>query len=86
MDPIYTFVAMIPCNRLWPWLGKEMRKTSTNFGVYKEWIDENFAEGSTTLEDFVNAHSDTIDWKTALDVYTKSMEGEYELFNSAATA
>lgn len=75
---------MIPCNRLWPWLGKEMRKTSTSFGVYQAWIDENFTAGSNTLEDFVNARADTIDWEVAMDVYKKSMEGEYEFFNSAS--
>lgn len=62
---------MIPCNRLWPWLGKEMRKTSTSFGVYQAWIDENFTAGSNTLEDFVNARADTIDWEVAMDVYKK---------------
>lgn len=25
MDPIYSLIAMIPCAKLWPWIGEQLR-------------------------------------------------------------
>eukprot|EP00794_Sanderia_malayensis_P012374 gene12374-13647_t len=84
MDPIYSFIAMIPCSRLWPWLGQQLKDFRDLFGVYKEWIDDNLAgNGYRLLEKFVEDHSATVDKQKALDVYKKSMKCEYEFFNSA---
>eukprot|EP00794_Sanderia_malayensis_P012373 gene12373-13645_t len=84
MDPIYSFIAMIPCSRLWPWLGKKLKVPPMQFGVYKEWIDENLTgTGYKLLEKFVQDHSANVDEKKAFDVYQKSMKYEFEFFNSA---
>eukprot|EP00794_Sanderia_malayensis_P012376 gene12376-13649_t len=84
MDPTYSFEAMIPCSRLWPWLGKKLKVPPMQFGVYKEWIDENLTgTGYKLLEKFVQDHSANVDEKKAFDVYQKSMKYEFEFFNSA---
>eukprot|EP00794_Sanderia_malayensis_P012375 gene12375-13648_t len=84
MDPIYSFIAMIPCSRLWPWLWQQLKEFRDQFGVYKEWIDENLTGTSyIVLEKFVEDHSATVDKQKALDIYKKSMKCEYEFFNSA---
>eukprot|EP00794_Sanderia_malayensis_P012378 gene12378-13651_t len=84
MDPIYSFIAMIPCSRLWPWLGQQLKDFRDQFGVYKEWIDENLTgTGYIVLEKFVEDHSAAVDKQKALDVYKKSMKCEHEFFNSA---
>ncbi|KAL5004003.1 hypothetical protein ScPMuIL_017459 [Solemya velum] len=83
MDPIYSFISMIPCLRLWPWLGQRLRNTPHNFGVYENWIDTNLSgDGYQHMEEFVNDQFSNINEGKALDVYRTSMMYEYEFFNS----
>ncbi|OWF39042.1 uncharacterized protein LOC110465552 [Mizuhopecten yessoensis] len=83
-DTIYMIVAMIPCMKLWPWLGQQLQ--TFNHGVYTDWYNANFDptyDGYKQLDEFVDTAGTTIDKETALKVYSRCMEGEYEFFNSA---
>ncbi|XP_052797733.1 uncharacterized protein LOC128229882 isoform X1 [Mya arenaria] len=87
MPSIYTIVSMIPCAKLWPWIGKQIKADTGNFGVYTEWVRENFDpnnHGSDKYETMINnaAAQGHIDKSQALKVYMNSMMGEVEFFNS----
>ncbi|XP_052802120.1 uncharacterized protein LOC128232534 [Mya arenaria] len=87
MPSIYTIVSMIPCAKLWPWIGKQIKADTGNFGVYTEWVRENFDpnnHGSDKYETMLNnaAAQGHIDKSQALKVYMNSMIGEVEFFNS----
>ncbi|XP_060080321.1 uncharacterized protein LOC132559715 isoform X2 [Ylistrum balloti] len=85
-DTIYMIVAMIPCMKLWPWLGKQLEQG--DHGVYNEWYQNNFDptyDGYKVLDAFVDdaAAQGTIDDVKAMEVFSRCMQGEYEFFNSA---
>ncbi|CAC5397942.1 unnamed protein product [Mytilus coruscus] len=80
-DPIYIVVASIPCERLWPWLGLHQ------FGPYKDWVMTYFSPayaGYHKFEAIANAAyvKGKLTKDKALQIYTKSMEGEAAFFNS----
>ncbi|XP_060080322.1 uncharacterized protein LOC132559716 [Ylistrum balloti] len=84
-DTIYMLVAMTPCYKLWPWLGKQLQ--SVNHGVYNEWFNDNFNpyfDGYKMLDAFVDEAETnmSINRSKALEVFTRCMQGEYEFFNS----
>ncbi|KAH3819073.1 uncharacterized protein LOC127831628 [Dreissena polymorpha] len=87
MNSIYFVVAMIPCAKLWPWIGQQINAIGGSFGVYDEWVKANFNPDSSGVEKYeklINtAEQDGhIDRKIALDVYTASMKGEAGFFGS----
>ncbi|XP_045192634.2 uncharacterized protein LOC123548979 [Mercenaria mercenaria] len=87
MDPIYLVAALIPCARLWPWLGGQIGADTGNFGVYNKWVTENLNPGSHGYEKYeavINnaAEQGLIDSQMALQVYTRSMQGEVGFFSS----
>ncbi|KAJ8030298.1 hypothetical protein HOLleu_26667 [Holothuria leucospilota] len=81
-DPIYFLVAFLPCMRLWPWIGEQLRQSESNFGVYQSWVNE-YLTGDLfqSWEDFINKSS-TIDRDIASKIYTESMKDELEFFSS----
>ncbi|XP_052799160.1 uncharacterized protein LOC128230758 [Mya arenaria] len=74
--------------KLWPWIGKEIAADTGNFGVYTQW--ENFNPDSSgvikyeSLIDRTEAQG-VINRNEALQVYTKSMMGEVNFFDSIKT-
>ncbi|KAL3888073.1 hypothetical protein ACJMK2_000455 [Sinanodonta woodiana] len=57
MDPLYLVVALIPCYKLWPWLGKQLWQTPHNFGVYESWVRSNLDpsyDGYKKLEQIID--------------------------------
>lgn len=87
MDPIYLVPALIPCARLWPWIGGQMGAKTENFGVYTKWVRENLdpdSHGYEKYEAVINeAYKDGhIDKQIALKIYTLSMQGEVAFFSS----
>ncbi|XP_060552923.1 uncharacterized protein LOC132714159 [Ruditapes philippinarum] len=85
-DPIYLVVAMIPCVKLWPWLGDQIDADFGHFGVYTKWIKEDFDpdyKGYKLYENMVNNvyKEGTVDKDEALVVYQASMKGEVDFFS-----
>ncbi|ACF13136.1 transcriptional activator, TenA family [Chloroherpeton thalassium ATCC 35110] len=88
-NPIYTLVAMIPCEYLWYWLAHELYPPASG-NLYAPWIDgNNYPDGAYAMGNFLNdyqiAHPDEIDENTAIEIYTQAMTYEQRNF-SAATA
>ncbi|XP_076091575.1 thiamine biosynthesis multifunctional protein ThiED-like isoform X2 [Mytilus galloprovincialis] len=86
-EPIYMIVASIPCERLWPWLGLVLNKNAHQFGPYKDWVMTYFSpayDGYHKFEAIANAAygQGNITKDKALQIYTKSMDGEAAFFNS----
>ena len=55
--PYYMIIAMLPCDMLWEWLGKQLEGDISATNVYSFWIEGNLP-GSTSWEDFVDDHTD----------------------------
>ena len=82
MDPIYMVLSLIPCARLWPWIGEEIKESSATFGVYKDWIGENLVgDDYKGIEKFLNQNQALVKRDEALKVYQKCMDGEYNFFH-----
>ncbi|XP_053393350.1 uncharacterized protein LOC123530333 [Mercenaria mercenaria] len=85
MEPAYLVVAMVPCVKLWPWIGTQIKADFNSFGVYTKWIRENFDpeyKGYQVYDLMVDDayREGTIDKDIALSVYVASMKGEVDFF------
>ena len=87
--PVYTILALIPCIKLWPWLGEQIGSGTKDFGVYTSWVEESF--DPSTL-DYLK-YQDYIEWayesgiitaERALEIFTDSMQNEVTFFNSVS--
>ncbi|CAC5425770.1 unnamed protein product [Mytilus coruscus] len=86
-DAHYMLVALIPCGRLWPWIGQKLKEANHCFGAYTDWVNTNFkptSEGYKKLEVLVNAAlaKKKIEKQKALNIYSKCMNGEADFFGS----
>ncbi|XP_052800069.1 uncharacterized protein LOC128231370 [Mya arenaria] len=89
-NSVYFVVALIPCAKLWPWIGQQIAADTGNFGVYTKWVQENFSpdsSGVTKYETLINnaEAQGVINRNEALEIYTKSMIGEVNFFSSIKT-
>ncbi|XP_060593167.1 uncharacterized protein LOC132747695 isoform X3 [Ruditapes philippinarum] len=87
MDGFYLVAALIPCSRLWPWLGIQINSDSGKFGVYNNWVQVNLNQsyvGYTTYEKIIDDAfaQGKINKEKALQAYEESMKGEVDFFNS----
>lgn len=84
-DPIYTLIAMIPCEYLWAWLGEQLSPAADN-NLYKTWIDgNNDPSGAYAMGNFIDAYQKlhSIDETLALKIYSEAMNFEYDNFATA---
>lgn len=87
---IYFLVAMIPCEKLWPWLGTKLDadqnilKVSPNV-YYEAWIVPNLpTKPKGSIEVYVEAYFlSSYDSDKALGIYQDAMTLEKEFFESA---
>ncbi|XP_033751089.1 aminopyrimidine aminohydrolase-like [Pecten maximus] len=82
---IYFLVALIPCLKLWPWLGQQIK--DGNHGIYNDWAKANLDPdyvGFKTVDALIDEADEKggIQEDEAMKIYTKCMEGEYKFFNS----
>ncbi|KAL3888151.1 hypothetical protein ACJMK2_000531 [Sinanodonta woodiana] len=87
MDPLYLIVALLPCYKLWPWLGSQISKSTHDFGVYKNWVTENLNPSSDSYRQLERIIDDAflvkaINKEQALLVYKGCMTGEANFFRS----
>lgn len=87
LQPVYTLLALTPCARLWPWLGKQIGSGTKNFGVYTSWVEGNLDPHDTVYKEFEKRFNlafsqGDITINNALRIYSKSMKYEVEFFNS----
>ncbi|KAL3888067.1 hypothetical protein ACJMK2_000449 [Sinanodonta woodiana] len=88
MSPLYLVVALIPCYKLWPWLGKQISDLPHDFGVYESWVMSNLDptyDGYKKLEQIIDDAYllGEIDKKQALSIYHGCMNGEANFFSSS---
>ncbi len=88
--PIYTLVAMLPCERLWGWLGSQLSPPNVD-NLYASWInDNNDLSGGyqigNYLEYFAKKHPGAIDEEEAFKIYREAMRYEVENFKSATSS
>ena len=87
-DPIYTLVAMLPCEFLWYWLSDQL-KDDQEGNLYAFWIKGNldpsgaYAMGNV-IESYRKAHPAMVDEAKALSIYKAAMEGERNDFAARA--
>ncbi|KAL3888074.1 hypothetical protein ACJMK2_000456 [Sinanodonta woodiana] len=87
MDPLYLVVALIPCHKLWPWLGQQITWPQHDFGVYESWVTSNLNPCSQSYRKLDKIIDDAflvgaIDKEQALCVYRGCMIGEATFFSS----
>lgn len=87
MISLYLIVALIPCSKLWPWLGKKISNPPKKFGVYESWVNSNFDpnyDGYKKLDKIIDDAFlvGAIDKEQAVRVYSGCMTGEANFFNS----
>ncbi|KAK3598232.1 hypothetical protein CHS0354_017914 [Potamilus streckersoni] len=87
MASLYLVVALIPCSKLWPWLGKQISDPPHNFGVYESWVNSNLDpnyDGYKKLDKIIDDAFlvGAIDKEKALCVYKACMTGEANFFSS----
>lgn len=84
-DPVYTLVAMLPCEYLWAWLAAQLAPPASG-NLYASWItDNNYPDGAYAMGNFIAEYqkSHPIDEDKALQIYQQAMEFEYRNFQSA---
>lgn len=92
-DPIYTLVAYLPCNHLWPWLARRlMMSPRYRPGVYRDWFEgiyqgerESFGD-AWLMGSFIEEWKDNgkpFDEDLAHNIYRTSMDFELKLFSEA---
>lgn len=89
-DSIYMIIALIPCAKLWPWLGQQIGAGEGNFGVYTDWVRINLNPDSSGVQKYEKIINDAdktghITRDLALAVYKGSMKGEADFFSSIST-
>lgn len=87
-DPIYTVVAMLPCDALWAWLAEQLAASVSPTNLYSSWIVGNTGfTGAYHLNNFVNqwlaAHPGGADPETALAIFRACMTCEVNAFRAA---
>lgn len=86
-DPIYLLIAMLPCERLWAYLGDRLSNDPNlkcDGNLYQFWIDGNCSSsGAEKMESFLEVHRSRIDLTVAHNVYNYSMECELNFFLAA---
>lgn len=85
--PIYTLIAMLPCEYLWPWLAQQLAG-DTEGNLYASWITENnSAHGAfkmgNFLVDWMQANPGGLDADTATSIYRQAITYEMQNFATA---
>ncbi|QSX37408.1 hypothetical protein [Shewanella sedimentimangrovi] len=84
-DPIYTLIAMLPCEYLWGWLAQQL-SPATDTNLYGPWISSNACvAGAFAIGNFIEAYigEHAVDEELARQLYLTAMELEYRNFEGA---
>ncbi|MEM7156360.1 MAG: TenA family transcriptional regulator [Myxococcota bacterium] len=88
--PIYSLVAMLPCEYLWAWLAAQLAPAGEG-NLYAPWITDNddphgAYQMGNYLEDFAARHPGELDESEAESIYLQAMSYERDNFASALAA
>ena len=83
-----TFAALVPCMRLYAWLGQELARINREEHLYSDWIStygsEEIEELACELERLLTLYADPKD-KQIAETYRYAMECELNFFEAAFT-
>ena len=87
LPPIYTLIAMLPCEYLWAWLAFQMAPAQPG-NVYAAWInDNNDPSGAYVMGNFLDMYmklnSGVVDEERAVQTYGRAQYFEYANFAAA---
>ena len=85
-DAIYTFIAVLPCLKLWSWLAQQIQDSATDNNIYKDWITGNldYVSSAKKFETFIDdTISQYLNLEKALIVYRCGMIHECNFFLGA---
>ncbi|MDH3892693.1 MAG: TenA family transcriptional regulator [candidate division Zixibacteria bacterium] len=88
-DPVYTVVALLPCEYIWYWLANQLAPPTPG-NLYAEWITDNdspkgaYAMGNYLVK-YMAENPGVIDETKAIQLYTQAITYEQKNF-AAATA
>ncbi|KAA1243959.1 TenA family transcriptional regulator [Aquimarina sp. RZ0] len=83
--PIYTLIAMMPCEYLWAWLGAQLSPPLSG-NLYAPWITENdYPDGAYAMGNFLVEYQkeNPVDETLATQLYSQAMTYEFQNFNTA---
>lgn len=85
-EPFYYMVAILPCLKLYRWLGDYLSKFDYYNNIYKSWIDANKSSDNDDycilkVEDFLNQNSCFFDKKIAFEIFKNNILNEINVFN-----
>jgi len=88
-DPVYSVIAMLPCEYLWAWLGAELSPPAAG-NLYAPWITgNNDPHGPYAMGNFLAEYQATnpgkLDTQKAVQIYTRAMTFEKENFAAATS-
>ncbi|OPX57089.1 thiaminase (transcriptional activator TenA) [Oceanospirillum multiglobuliferum] len=84
LDPLYFIVAMTPCISLWTYIGVSLNHYATPQNLYSSWIKANqVVDAPKSMADFINAHANEMNQQLAIDIFSKCMQFECNMFLSA---
>lgn len=84
LDPLYFIVAMTPCISLWTYIGISLNPYATPQNLYSGWIKANqVVEAPQSMADFINAHANEMDHQLAIEIFSKCMQFECNMFLSS---
>ena len=85
LSSVEIMFAMVPCMRLYSWIGKSLYQEDFD-NKYKEWIitysDESFENLANSLENLIENNNELYDINKAKYLYKKAMELELDFFNA----
>ncbi|XDV22789.1 hypothetical protein PO909_027606 [Leuciscus waleckii] len=81
-DPLHFVVGLLPCNRLWVWLAKNLKTPPDN--AYYNWKKDNMDGHPEKYKPLLNKHLDTYEEKKkAKEIFHKQMQNEHAFFCSS---
>uniref|UniRef100_A0A3B3SMW0 Thiaminase-2/PQQC domain-containing protein n=1 Tax=Paramormyrops kingsleyae TaxID=1676925 RepID=A0A3B3SMW0_9TELE len=81
-EPIYFAVALLPCARLWAYLGQNLNITQNN-AYYSFKNDNKGYDPSKSFKPLLDEYQSKIDEKQANLIFRKQMENEKSFFKSS---
>ena len=76
-NPLYTIIAMLPCEYLWAWLAAQLKPYEDN-NPYGFWIKANdYPDGAYAMGNFLQQFISDIDPATAIQIYSAATKHEY---------
>jgi thiaminase/transcriptional activator TenA len=81
----YLFCVMLPCEYLWTWIANQLDSKTPTDSLYRFWIEGNkgIPTGAYQMGNLLESYRANIDESKAMEIYTKAMNYEQEVFRAS---